>query len=319
MRTVWNIQLQNALNTRLTGPSTTLTANNAAYDIGHLFGGDGGGGNAGCIGCVCVNPTANNQSKKGSGYTSPGDGIPSGDNFDIDYVVHEMGHQLGGNHTFTHSTENNPTNYEVGSGVTIMGYAGITDYDVAAHSIETFHTGSIAQIQANILTKTCDVETSITHGVPVVNAGSDYSIPFSTPFTLIGSATDTGGGSLTYQWEQFDQVDDVTFLTTGSPASTGKIGGPNFRTYLPTSTPSRTFPNWTSVLNLSATTQGAAITVEALSSVARTLNFRLTVKDNVVTGGQTGFDDMVVNVVNKTPLTVTVAAIQHTQLVLLKQ
>lgn len=304
----WNIQLQNTLNTRLTGPSTALTANNAAYDIGHLFGGDGGGGNAGCIGCVCVNPSANNQKQKGSGYTSPGDGIPSGDNFDIDFVVHEMGHQLGGNHTFTHSTENNPTNYEVGSGVTIMGYAGITSYDVASHSIETFHAGSIAQIQANILTKTCDVETSITHGVPVVNAGSDYSIPFSTPFTLTGSATDTGGGSLTYQWEQFDQVDDVTFLTTGSPASTGKIGGPNFRTYLPTSTPSRTFPNWTSVLNLSATTQGAAITVEALSSVARTLNFRLTVRDNVVTGGQTGFDDMIVNVVNKTPLTVTVAA-----------
>jgi hypothetical protein len=27
------------------------------YDIGHLFGATGGGGNAGCIGCVCVSPT----------------------------------------------------------------------------------------------------------------------------------------------------------------------------------------------------------------------------------------------------------------------
>ena len=41
----WNEQLQ-----------ATLTANigEANYDIGHMFGASGGGGNAGCIGCVCV-------------------------------------------------------------------------------------------------------------------------------------------------------------------------------------------------------------------------------------------------------------------------
>jgi hypothetical protein len=45
----WNQELQ-----------TTLTNNigNANYDIGHLFGASGGGGNAGCIGCICTNPTA---------------------------------------------------------------------------------------------------------------------------------------------------------------------------------------------------------------------------------------------------------------------
>ena len=42
---------------------------------------------------------------KGSGITSPADGIPQGDNFDIDYVVHEVGHQLGANHTFSMSLE----------------------------------------------------------------------------------------------------------------------------------------------------------------------------------------------------------------------
>ena len=84
----WNNQLQ-----------ATLTANigEANYDIGHMFGASGGGGNAGCIGCVCV------DGQKGRGITSPADSIPMGDNFDIDYVVHEVGHQMGANHTFSFS------------------------------------------------------------------------------------------------------------------------------------------------------------------------------------------------------------------------
>jgi hypothetical protein len=124
----WNAQLQ-----------ATLTANigEANYDIGHMFGASGGGGNAGCIGCVCV------DGQKGRGITSPADGIPMGDNFDIDYVAHEVGHQLGANHTFSHTLEGTGHNKEVGSGITIMGYAGITSRDVAPHSIDIFHETSI--------------------------------------------------------------------------------------------------------------------------------------------------------------------------------
>ncbi len=71
---LWNLELQ-----------TTLTSiiGNDGYDIGHLFGHAGGGGNAGCIGCICVNPTTAVPRGKGSGYTSPADGIPEGDKFDI--------------------------------------------------------------------------------------------------------------------------------------------------------------------------------------------------------------------------------------------
>ncbi len=279
---------------------STLTAQvgEANYDIGHLMSAIGNNGNAGCIGCICTNGS------KGSGFTTST--VPVGDNFDIDFVVHEMGHQFGANHSFTFSGEDNAVNYEPGSGVTIMGYAGITSYDVAPHSIDTFHAGNIAQIQTNMTGKTCDVETAITHGTPVVNAGADFTIPRSTPFMLTGSATDTGGiATMTYQWEQYDEASGGTYMTAASPASVTKAGGPNFRSYLPSTSGSRYFPIMASTLNGSKTTSGADILVEALSSVARTLNFRLTARDNVANGGQTNFDNMVVTVANIAPLDVT--------------
>lgn len=285
----WNNQLQTTL---------TNTIGAANYDIGHMFGASGGGGNAGCIGCVC-------DAAKGSGITSPADGIPQGDNFDIDYVVHEIGHQLGGNHTFSHNSEGSGVNKEVGSGVTIMGYAGITSQDIAPHSIDIYHEATIAQIQANLATKTCLVTTSIssTNATPIVNAGLDYTIPKSTPFMLTGSATDDNN-TLTYCWEQNDDAGSLT--GANSVASSTKASGPNWRTWSPTTSPSRYFPTIQSIIANSATTAATGndvINVEALSSVARTLNFRLTVRDNVpyssiapIKVGQTNFDDMVVTV-----------------------
>jgi hypothetical protein len=53
----------------------------------------------------------------------PYDGIPSENNFDIDYVAHEMGHQFGANHTFSMSNEGTGSNMEPGSGSAIYGYA----------------------------------------------------------------------------------------------------------------------------------------------------------------------------------------------------
>lgn len=62
----------------------------------------------------------------------------------------------------------------------------------------------------------------------------------------------------------------------------------------------------TSVMNGSSTTQGVDVTMEALSSVARTLNFRLTARDNVAGQGQTNYDDMIVTVdATRGPLLVT--------------
>jgi hypothetical protein len=315
----WNSQLQNALNTTLTGPGTSLAANNAAYDIGHMFGASGGGGNAGCIGCVCVDGVSGGGgSTKGRGITSPADGIPQGDNFDIDYVVHEVGHQLGANHTFSMSNEGTGVNKEVGSGITIMGYAGITNQDVAPHSIDIFHQASIAQIQANINTKSCPVTTTIANATPVVNAGSDYTIPISTPFALTGSATDADATDvLTYCWEQNDNASSSQ-TGSSSVASATKATGPNWISFKGTTSPTRLFPKLSTILagqNISGPLPGGdgGANTEALSSISRTLNFRLTVSDNApysssapVSVGQTQFDDVVITVTNTSgPFAVT--------------
>ena len=66
------------------------------------------------------------------------------DYFDLDYVAHELGHQFGAFHTFSHEMEGAGVNSEPGSGSTIMGYAGITGLDnVALHGDPYFHYYSI--------------------------------------------------------------------------------------------------------------------------------------------------------------------------------
>ena len=294
----WNNQLQNTL---------TSIIGEANYDIGHMFGASGGGGNAGCIGCVCVNGS------KGRGITSPADGIPQGDNFDIDYVAHEVGHQLGANHTFSHGLEGTGVNKEVGSGITIMGYAGITAQDVAPHSIDIFHEASIAQIQNNLAGKSCPVSIVMTaNHAPVVAAVSNYTIPISTPFALTAAATDAENDPLTYCWEQND---NSTTSGSSSVASPTKATGPNWLSFPATPSGTRTFPRLSTILagaNVTGPLPGgdAGANIEALSSVSRTLNFRVTVRDNhpYVDGstiGQTGFTDAVVTVTNTSgPFTV---------------
>ncbi len=282
--TSYNSQLQSTL---------TSVIGEANYDVGHVFVQASNNGNAGCIGCVCVNGS------KGSGFTSST--IPTGDTFDIDYVAHEIGHQFGGNHTFTHSNEGTGVQMEPGSGSTIMGYAGITNLDVQPNSDAYFHAVSIQQITNNIKTKTCQVNTATGNAVPTANAGLNYTTPKSTPFMLTGEGTDANGDALTYNWEQFDSQN-----TAAAPSAT-KTSGVNFRSYPSSTSPIRYFPNMTRVLAGATTTAGTELTVEALPSVARTLNFRLTVRDNRAGGSANNSDDTVITV-NATagPFTVSV-------------
>lgn len=280
----WNTELQNTLN------SVIGLAN---YDIGHLFGATGGGGNAGCIGCICL-------ANKGRGITSPADGIPQGDTFDIDYVAHEMGHQFGGNHTFSHAVEGSGVNIEPGSGTTIMGYAGITgSTDVQLNSDAYFHAASIQQITNNIKTKTCQTNTTIANASPTADAGANVLIPIGTAFYLTGVGTDANpGDALTYCWEQ---MNSATSAATAFPNPTNTSGA-MFRSLTPTTNPTRYFPNFTSVVQNGV--QGAQW--EKVPSVSRNLTFRFTVRDNKAGGASNESDDVIVefdNVVGPFALT----------------
>ena len=261
----WTTELQKTL-TNVVGEEN--------YDIGHLFGHDGGGGNAGCIGCICESPTPNNPRRKGSAYTSPADKKPYGDSFDIDYVAHEIGHQLGANHTFSHRLESAGVNAEPGSGSTIMGYAGITSQNVQDHSDPYFHTLSIRQIQDNLIAKSCDVETPLDNQPPVVKAMADINIPKGTAFFLTAEASDAEGDPLLYSWEQVDNAKTATTST-----NIGKLSsGPNFRVYNPDPSPVRYFPKFESVMN--GVLDNSKRTWEAVSTVAREMNFAALVREN---------------------------------------
>ncbi len=267
----WNSQLQ-----------STLTSNigEANYDVGHLLAQGPNSGNAGCIGCVCVN------NQKGSGWTSRA--IPEGDPFDVDYLAHELGHQFGGNHTWTHGgNEGTNVQMEPGSGSTIMGYAGITgNTDVQANSDPYFHAISIQQVTNYIKSTSCQSEINTGNSVPTANAGSNYTIPRGTPFILTGTGSDADGDALTYCWEQMDENNASTTFPSVNATS-----GVAFRSFEPTTSDQRTFPALSTVL-----TGSTATTWEAVPNVGRNLNFRFTVRDNVAGGGANESDNMVVTV-----------------------
>jgi hypothetical protein len=257
------------------GQNQTIVDNaigNSNYDIGHVFG-TNSGGLAG-LGVVCSNGS------KANGVT--GSGSPIGDTFDVDYVAHEMGHQFGCNHTFNNScsgNRNNSTAMEPGSGSTIMAYAGICSPNVQNFSDDYFHGISLQEMGSEILSggHTCEVITPLSNSAPsITSTNGGATVPAGTPFVLTAVASDANGDPITYDWEQMNNQ-----ISTQAPVATS-TGGPNFRSLDPSTSPSRYFPK------LGSTN----FTWERLPTVSRTMNFRVTVRDNAVGGGCNDHEDI---------------------------
>ncbi len=256
-----------------------------SYDIGHVVGTNGGG--VALLGAVC------SAQVKGDGVT--GSPTPNNDAFYIDYVAHEVGHQFGANHTFNGSAgacagnREEDAAYEVGSGSTIMSYAGICgNQNLQDHSDAFFHSKSIDEVSAFITSgdgSNCGSVTGETNNTAIVDAGADYTIPANTPFILTGSATDVDNDSLTYSWQQYD-------LGTVSASVAEQVDDgsrPLFRAWSPVSNSDRVLPKLDSVLT-NSTSIG-----ETFASTDRSLNFRLLVRDGE---GGVSFDSNEITVVD---------------------
>lgn len=238
----------------------------ANYDIGHVF--STGGGGVAYLSSLC-------KSYKAGGVS--GQTHPVGDPFDVDYVIHEIGHQLGANHTQNNDC-NRYTNaaVEPGSASTIMGYAGICAPNIQSNSDAYFHAYSIQEITTYLNSNTgssCAQEMDNGNSRPYISTMINYTIPASTPFVLSADATDSNGDGLTYCWEQMDKE------IVSMPPQPGNTVGPSFRSKVPSYSPERYFPNMEAIL------QNESPSWEVLSAVSRSLNFCLTVRDNFVVGG----------------------------------
>lgn len=241
----------------------------ASYDIGHVF----------TVRCTDVGGVAYLRAicagNKGGGVSCVGDNLVR-NTYQI--VAHEIGHQLGANHTF-HSCGENVSlgnDFEPGSGSTIMAYGGLCGTDnVVSGNDPYFHNGSLIEIYENIrepekVGYKCAVQIPTQDEPPMITAmpTSGKTIPARTPFMLLGSATDVNKDNLTYVWEQKDS----TLLATplGSPSG----NAPFARSFPPSTLDYRIFPRPAILLNNSSEKS------EVLPTYSRNVNFAFTVRDN---------------------------------------
>lgn len=245
-----------------------IGANN--YDISHVVVGAPFGG--GCAGSL-------------------NSGMSGGLNIPV--TRHEMGHQFSQAHTINRGDNQNYEPENGGwsiQGGNAQGHAHAVSY----HQLAAFLQNNIPQVGTKVPTG---------NSLPSVDAGADYRIPISTPFTLRGTGSDSDAGdTLTYIWDNMSPG-----IAQSIPVADDSQGA-LFMRLLPSTSPSRTFPKMEDVIaNNNSNAQ------EQLPTQARYMDFRLTVNDNhwmlyngaLINASGINSDDISVQVANAGPFVVT--------------
>jgi hypothetical protein len=284
----------------------------ANYDIGHVLGhvSDNSASGVAFVGAVCSNSGGPTSPLKGGGATQIG-GTP-GVTWALGVFTHEIGHQFGAGHSFNGTAGNCggqrslASSWEPGSGSTMMAYSSICSTDNITNTRDMrFHAGSYGQINAYIAGGGACFTTSNTgNNAPAVNAGANVTIPKQTPFALTAVGSDPDASdlpNLSYAWDQIDAGGSLYANPPygdqpGDPSTTTR---PLFRSYAPVVSATRLFPSLTYILNnanVPPPTTGSFQTGDALPSVARSLTFRVLLKDNRAGGGGVADDDITLTV-----------------------
>lgn len=246
------------------------------YDVGHVL--RKGGGGLAYLNSVC------SSSLKASGCSSLN--LDANDVLYIEVATHELGHQFGANHTFNNECGGNvsgTTSVEPGSGSTFMSYPGRCEPNVQNYFDTYFNNISVREITYNLRNIfNCGTSLDNNNSAPTItDLNRTYYIPTSTPFSLDAIVNDADGNqSLTYCWEQTDAE------AANMPPLRNSSVGPMFRSLTPSRQSNRYFPDMNTIL-----AGRTSNTWEVLPSVARSMNFALTVRDNDIRGGQISFDE----------------------------
>lgn len=254
------------------------------YDIGHVFGTSNGG--VASIGVVCV------PGFKARGVSASPFAVT--DPYTIQTFCHEVGHQFNARHTFngingscTGAQRWGSEAYEPGSGSTLMSYSSFCASDNVATTYGELYLNAQSLSRVNGWANgvgSCATLEGTSNTAPEVDAGPDRTIPAFTPFVLSATGSDADLDVVTYCWEQRD-------LGPAQALAAGDTGaGPMIRSRTGTTTPSRSIPTLANLL------AGTSSPGEIVPTTTRTINFRVTARDNHAGAGGVTTDDMAISV-----------------------